>query len=51
MKTEKEIKSRIENLKQQVREMNNSGGYMVHSCEIDEVYDILKVLEWVLGDR
>ena len=36
MKTEKEIKSRIENLKEQIREMNKSGGYMIHSCEIVE---------------
>ena len=36
MKTEKEIKSRIENLKEQIREMNKSDGYMIHSCEIVE---------------
>ena len=36
MKTEKEIKSRIENLKEQIREMNKSGGYMIHSRELAE---------------
>lgn len=51
MKSEKEIRDRIKNIKQQISEMMNSDGYMVHSFEIDEAYDILKVLEWVLEDN
>lgn len=48
MKTEQEIKERLDNLKNLVKLLNNSGGYMVHACEIDEAYDAMKILEWVL---
>lgn len=51
MKSEKEVKDRIKSIKELIRVMNNSGGYIVYTFKMAEACDILKTLEWVLEDN